>query len=43
MVILLRPTNKVFKWEYINQISKVAKTFHSYLIQVCHAKIKYFI
>ena len=27
MVILLRPTNKVFKWEYISQISKWQKLF----------------
>ena len=44
VVIILRPcTNKVFELEYINQISKVAKTSHSYLIQVCHALLKDFL
>ena len=36
-------TNKVFKLEYINQISKRAKTSHSYLIQVCHVLLKDFL
>ena len=44
MVITLRPcTNKVLEPEYINQISKVAKTCHSYLIQVCHRLLKDFL
>ena len=35
IVIILRPC-KAFEQVYINQISIVAKTSHSYLIQVCH-------
>ena len=41
---MLRPcTNKVFEQEYINQISKLAKISHSYLIEVCHAILKDFL
>ena len=36
-------TNRVFEREYINQISKVAKTDRSYLIQVFHAMLKDFL
>ena len=37
IVNILKPfANKLFELEYINQISKVANTFHSYLIQVWH-------
>ena len=33
IVIILKPcANKLFQREYINQVSKVAKTFHSYSI-----------
>ena len=43
IAFILRPcTSKVFEREYINQISKVAKTSHSYLVQVCHALLKDF-
>ena len=42
--IILKPcTNEVFGREYINQISKVAKTFRSYLIQAYHAILKDFL
>ena len=38
---LLKPwTNKVFEREYINQISKEAKTSHSDLIPACHAILR---
>ena len=41
IIIILRPcTNKVFKLEYIIQISKVAKTSHSHLIQAYHVILK---
>ena len=44
IVVILRPcTNKVFEREYINQVSKVAKTSHSYLIQAFHAMLKDFL
>ena len=40
-VLILRPsTNKAFKLECINQIGKVAKTSHSYLIQVSHTILR---
>ena len=42
--IILKPcANKIFKREYIKEISKVAKNFHSYLIQVRHEILKYFL
>ena len=43
VIILRHCTNKVFEREYINQISNVAKTAHSYLIQFCHAILKDFL
>ena len=43
LIILRRCTNKVLEREYINQIIKVAKTSHSYLIQTCHATLKEFL
>ena len=44
IVVTLGPSkNKLFELEYINQISKVAKTSHSYLIQICHALLKDFL
>ena len=44
IVIISRPcSNNVFEREHINQISKVAKISHSYLIQLCCAILKYFL
>ena len=44
IALILRPsTNKAFKLECINQIGKVAKTSHSYLIQVSHTILKDFL
>ena len=36
-------TITIFEQEYINQIGKVVKASHSYLILACHAKLKDFL